>query len=1459
MRHPPQGTRLERLSALLLMLVACPALLLFVVVPLDVPTQMLMGSGLILVMLALNRIKSYGITLMLVIVSAAASTRYLYWRTTETLVFSNGLEAFLGIGLYLAEIYAWLILMLGYFQSIMPLKRPVHPLPEDISRWPTVDVYIPTYNESLDVVQDTVLAAQNIDYPADKLRVYLLDDGRRPEFGAFAAAAGAGYIARSDNRHAKAGNLNNALGRTDGELICIFDCDHVSTRAFLQATVGLFLHDPRLALVQTPHHFYSEDPFERNLSTGQEVPNEGELFYGPVQQGNDFWNAAFFCGSCAVIRRSALEEIDGFAVETVTEDAHTALKLQRRGWNTAFLAVPLAAGLATERLAQHIGQRMRWARGMTQIFRRDNPLLGGGLRLPQRLCYLNAMMHFQFALPRIVFLSAPIAYLMLGQNIIAASASAVFAYAFPHLAHAIVTNARIQGQHRHSFWGEIYETVLAFHILKPTLVTLLDPTRGKFNVTDKGHLLDRSFFDFELVKPQLGAAVLLLLAIAVGLIQHYWIDWFPSDPQVLALNVAWSLFNLIILLAAAAVAMESRQLRGATRQELKLPAILHFDSGRSRQAETLDISMSGLKVRPLQAGRELPGRLEAIEIACHGHTVVFPAQAIEGDGRELRLYFGPLDIGQRRELVRIVMGRADAWLANGTRRTDHPLRAFWSVLRNALSLLRGPAGKRSPPSPAPPRAGETGPRLPAGTTSPGTLLVLLSLSALCLVAAPPLQGRELAFPPLPAQASAALPDPGQIEVLRFEQLGVKDGMTLRGRRAEAGIPFSVGRQQIVSEARLDLHVRHGDKLPAGTRLNVQINGEEIGDIRLDAGSAADTFVEIPINPLLLVPYNSLNLKLQNDARRCENPSQSPLQVDIGSDSTLSLQLQQIPLANELALLPAPFFDEARIGAIRLPVVMASQPSEDTLRHAAIAASHFGALAGYRGASFPVLIGQLPLGNALLFALADQRIEGIALPAIEGPTLAVLDNPRDPTAKLLLIAGRTPDEQHTAVLNLALRSAQLKGPSIQPGPLAMPRRIPYDAPRWIPASGPTRLAELTDRPLATQGASPAGLSLGFRAAPDTFLWNAASIPLHVRYRFPDGDWLDASRSHLDVILNGRYLASLPVLKGGALEKIRNYFGLQTRQEEASIAIPAYLIYGDNRLDFYFNLQSRDDPDCSLELPEQAVSLIDGDSFIDFSHARHFTQLPNLSFFVGAGFPFTRMADLSETAVVLPDAPQPAEIEAMLGLLGRFGEATGYPALGVDVLAGTARLPSVERRDLLVVGSLDGRLNLPSLLAGSDFRVAEGRLRIAPRSPEGQLRSIAQGDWSSQSAEAERYLSGDSRFQGLVSRRSPFDPSRVLVLALASEPHRLPQLVESLRRPAVNAEIRGDLTHFESAERVRSFRVGPLFAYGALPWYIHIRWLLGERPLVLMSLLLVSAALIAAALHPLLRARAARRLS
>ncbi len=1461
---------LGRFAAYLLLAIACAALLLIVVVPMDAGMQLALAGATMALMVVLNRFKSRLITLALVVMSVTMSTRYLYWRTTETLVFSNGFETVLGMGLYLAEIYAWLILILGYIQCIWPLKRQICPLPDDDRLWPTVDIYIPTYNESLEVVQDTILAAQNIDYPADKMRIYVLDDGRRPEFGAYAAAAGVGYITRPDNAHAKAGNLNHALGKTQGELICIFDCDHISTRIFLQATVGGFLKDERLALVQTPHHFYSPDPFERNLSAGRQVPNEGELFYGPVQQGNDYWNAAFFCGSCAVIRRAALEEIGGFAVETVTEDAHTALKLQRKGWNTAFIPVPLAAGLATERLGLHIGQRMRWARGMTQIFRRDNPLFGRGLKLPQRLCYLNAMMHFQFALPRIIFLTSPLAFLLLGQNVISSSAVMIFAYALPHLVHAIGTNARIQGRHRHSFWGEIYETVLAFHILKPTLVTLIDPKRGKFNVTDKGGLLDKDFFDSSIVRPHLVAVALLVAGIAFGVIKYFWIEAIRPDPNVLLLNIFWAAFSLLILLTAIATALETRQIRLATRLNIQVPVVLYLQNGRTVQGRSRDISMGGVLLQ-VEGNRELSALVDEIEIDFGGGRAVFPVEVVRVSAAEVRLRFRSLSIPQRRLLVRVVMGRADAWVTGRQSSHDVPLRSLWTILRSALTLLFRRSPKVAARAIREPRVEEGATGEPRAEGARAFSAVSLSVFAVVVLAVLAVAGRsalaaETVLPPLPPPpASGEVLAPlsqSKLETFDLAALGIKQALRIRGQRGEVGIPFSINRQEIVTEARLHLHASFSEQLQAEhSSLDVLLNGELVQNIALSSGEAAGMQRELVINPLLLQPFNRLNLRLNGHlASACANPLHPAIWAEIDQRTSLQLTTQRLPFSSDLDSFPEPFFDAADLRSLRLPIVLPDSPSESLLENAAMVAAYFGAQARYRGASFPVYLDELPVEHAVVFALAgDLPVAELALPDIDGPTLAVLDNPRDPLAKLLLVSGRTPEELRSAALNLVLRPSKLKGKLMRPEPLYVEQRSPYDAPNWISNSRATRFAELADiSALSSENLFPETMTLGFRAAPDTFLWRGDNLPMRIRYRFPEGDWFDASRSRLDISLNGRYLTSAPMIKQGVFEKVRNWLGYQSRQEDALIEIPPYLIYGDNQLGFYFNLALNPGENCDLSLPDKSYSFIDADSALDLSATQHFAELPNLSFFVGAGFPFTRMADLSETAVILPVRPMASEIEAMLGLMGRFGDATGYPATGVEVMFGTAQLQQVAQRDLLVVGQLDEqRLDLSPLLEGSAFRSDEQRLRIQPMPMLERIKALVGGDWGREFDPADRMLSGYKEFQGFISRRSPLAPQRAVVMALASRSEWLPDNVERLRNATLNAHIRGDIAFFESDEKVLSYRVGPLFSYGSMPWPMYVRWLFSERPLSLMVILFLASGLAAATLYPLLRARAIQR--
>ena len=660
--------------------------------------QILLSGGVLLCAFLIRKKNGYLPSLLMIGLSTFVSLRYIFWRLSYTLAFEGWWQSALMLTLLFAETYSWIILFLGYMQLSWPLNRKECSLPEDKSLWPDIDVFIPTYNEDLDVVRNTVLAAMAMDWPVGKLHVYLLDDGRRPLFQAFAQEVGVGYITRPNNVHAKAGNLNNALMQTQSELVAVFDCDHIPVKSFLVRTIGWMVLNPRISLVQTPQYFYSLDPFQRNLDTYGHIPPESNLFYGLVQPGNDFWNATLFCGSGAVLRRKALESIHGFAVETVTEDAHTSLKMQRKGWESAYLRETLAGGLATESLALHVGQRIRWARGMVQIFRIDNPLLGRGLSLGQRLCYLSAMLHFFFPIPRLIFLIAPLAFLCLGQNIIYATPAAVMIYAIPHLLQSLITQSRIQGRWRYSIWNYVYETSIAIFLAPVVLVAFFAPSRGTFNVTAKGGLITKNFLDTRMVRPNVIMCFVLIVAAIVGVVGMIVHRGDPLLFQTYGMNLLWVLANLLIVLAAITVGYERKQNRRAPRIPAQLAVTVIDPAAQQRYtATTVDLSKGGVSLR---MSDPLPAGLQTVHVEyVNLHDKIrmnVPAQIINQQGTFARLEWRNSTLGDETGIVEMIFGRSDAWSHWSDYSQDKPLHSFNLLARGIINFLLVAVFRRHP-------------------------------------------------------------------------------------------------------------------------------------------------------------------------------------------------------------------------------------------------------------------------------------------------------------------------------------------------------------------------------------------------------------------------------------------------------------------------------------------------------------------------------------------------------------------------------------------------------------------------------------------------------------------------------------------------------------------------------------------------------------------------------------------
>ncbi|MDB9524398.1 glycosyltransferase [Oscillatoria sp. CS-180] len=635
---------------------------------------------------------SEALHLFLIALSMVNTGRYLYYRSHYTLNFSSAIPAIAGLMLFGAELYAILTLLLSYFQTLKQKTR--RPIPMDgvpAEQWPTVDIYVPTYNEEIDIVRKTVLGALETDYVYGKKQVYVLDDGRkyperRAELQQMCDDLGCQMLVRDNNDHAKAGNINTALQRTQGELILILDCDHIPARNILKETVGFF-GNPNVSLVQTPHWFYNPDPFERNLLTGGQVPVSNELFYKVLQKGNDFWNATFFCGSAAIIRRDHLLEVGGIATETVTEDCHTALRLHSLGYETVYYDKILVAGLAPEKFSSLVGQQVRWARGMAQILRLENPLLNRRLklRIPQRICYFSATMHFFFGFPRLMYAIAPNLFLLFGIESVQGLGFETLVYALPHIILPMQANHIPYKHVRFSFWNEIYEFAMSFQAGIVTLLALVNPKLGSFNVTDKGLSVTKRSFDLDSVR------YLVVLGVITGtslLTIPFWLILNPDATQAVVVNALWCLFNLLLVVAACLAAFEQPQRREAHRLPRHLTAIVHSE-GQSWTGQTLNVSESGTRV-VLDEWPNVADQVKVELVGDMGSRVLLDAHIIRATATRslhtlLSIEFINISRTQLDDLIVLIYSDVEQWYSQQRAERDHPLHSLRFV---ATSLLR---------------------------------------------------------------------------------------------------------------------------------------------------------------------------------------------------------------------------------------------------------------------------------------------------------------------------------------------------------------------------------------------------------------------------------------------------------------------------------------------------------------------------------------------------------------------------------------------------------------------------------------------------------------------------------------------------------------------------------------------------------------------------------------------------
>lgn len=692
------------------------AVIIVVTLPISLQAHLIASATVLAIMAVLKLIRPTGIWRLIALAFGTAIVmRYVFWRTTSTLPPINQPEDFIpGFLLYLAEMYSVMMLALSLFVVSMPMKPRKAKVASD-ENLPTVDVFIPSYNEEAGLLINTIAAAQAMDYPTEKFTVWLLDDGstlqkrrsddvmsaeqaqkRHAELQTICADFGIKYLTRERNEHAKAGNLNNGLAQSTGDLIAVFDADHAPARDFLRETVGYFAEDEKLFLVQTPHFFLNPDPVEKNLQTFEKMPSENEMFYGIIQRGLDKWNASFFCGSAAVLSRRALNQTDGFSGISITEDCETALALHASGWNSVYVDKPLIAGLQPATFASFIGQRSRWAQGMMQILRFRFPPLKRGLSLPQRLCYMSSTLFWLFPFPRTIFLFAPLFYLFLDLEIFTASGGEFLAYTLSYMVVNLMMQNYLYGSFRWPWISELYEYVQSVHLLPAVISVMLNPRKPTFKVTAKDESVTQSRLS-ELSRPFFLIFLLLLLGVAATVWKVY---TEPYKADVTMVVGGWNILNLIIAGCALGVVSERGQ-RAATRR-VRLSRRCEFGIGGNWYPASIeDVSVGGARVKVFGAKGDDALKQDtagALRLTSSGQTepgvlplVIRSALAI-GDTTTIGCRYDPVAPEEHRLVADLIFGNSEQWTRFQVSRRRNPglvRGTLWFLWLSIFETYRG--------------------------------------------------------------------------------------------------------------------------------------------------------------------------------------------------------------------------------------------------------------------------------------------------------------------------------------------------------------------------------------------------------------------------------------------------------------------------------------------------------------------------------------------------------------------------------------------------------------------------------------------------------------------------------------------------------------------------------------------------------------------------------------------------
>uniref|UniRef100_A0A8H9YX16 Cyclic di-GMP-binding protein n=1 Tax=Pseudomonas tritici TaxID=2745518 RepID=A0A8H9YX16_9PSED len=700
--------------------------------------------------------------------------------------------------------------------------------------------------------------------------------------------------------------------------------------------------------------------------------------------------------------------------------------------------------------------------------------------------------------------------------------------------------------------------------------------------------------------------------------------------------------------------------------------------------------------------------------------------------------------------------------------------------------------------------------------------------------------------------------------LTFAQIAPPPGsMILRGINPNGGVEFGMRSDEVVSNALLNLEYTPSPSLlPVQSQLKVYLNDELMGVLPVTKEQLGKkTLAQVPINPLFITDFNRVRLEFVGHYRDvCENPASSTLWMDVSRNSSLSMTYQTLAVKNDLSAFPVPFFDPRDSRELNLPVVFAGSPDITQQQAATIVTSWFGSRSGWRGQNFPVLFDKLPDRNAIVFATNEKRPSFLRdHPDVKGPVVEMVNHPDKPYVKLLVVFGRDDKDLVQAAKGIAQGSVLFRGNSVAIGEVKpLLARKPYDAPNWIRTDRAVTFGELKtyEEQLQSTGLEPSAINVPLNLPPDMYLLRSNGIDIALNYRYTAPPTKDSSR--MDISLNNQFLQSFPLTSSQDSNKL--LLRLPVLQGlldgKTDVSIPALKLGAVNQLRFdfqYMNPMPGGSVDnCITFQPVQNHVVIGDDSTIDFSKYYHFIALPDLRAFANASFPFSRMADLSESIVVMPKTPNEGQIATLLDAMAAVGAQTGLPAINVTLTDDASQIQNKDA-DIMVIGNIPEKLKDDKRI---DLLVQATESWVNTPLRQTTFPSIMP-DNADREASVQTNVTSQGPMAAIVGFQSPYHEQRSVIALLADSPRGYELLNMAMNDSGKRAAMFGSVAVIRESG-VNSLRVGDVYYVGHLPWFERVWYALSNHPVLLAVFAAISVVLLAWVMWRLLRIISRRRL-